>query len=72
MERQRVEEAVAAARIAAVQQAARNIAEAQLMDSLFGDPPPGKTRWPAGYKPQPSRKPVRKSSVHRKALKKDR
>jgi hypothetical protein len=51
--RQKVEAAVSQARIAAVQEAALNLAEAQLMDDLFGELPPGKTRWPEEYKACP-------------------
>ena len=61
-ERNKVEAAVADARIAAVKEAAKNLAEAQLMDALFGDPPPGKTRWPKGYTPVPGRDPLRGKS----------
>jgi len=59
-ERERVRVAVEAETVRAIKQAARNLAEAQLMDSLYGDPPPGETRWPAMYKPVAGRKPLRK------------
>ena len=59
-EREKVEDAVREARIAAVKEAAKNIAEAQLMDSLFNEPPPGGTRWPENYKPVSGRAPVRR------------
>ena len=59
-----VEAAVANARMTAVKEAAQNLAEAQLMDCLFNEPPPGKTRWPEAYKPVPGRAPLkRKSSI---------
>ena len=41
----------------AVQEAARNLAEAQLMDALFSDEP-GKSHWPSGYAPVPGRAPL--------------
>ena len=66
-ERRKVEDAVSEARMAAVKQAAKNIAEAQLMDSLFGDPPPGGTRWPEGYRPVPGREPVRRQRYKKEA-----
>ena len=61
-EREKVEAAVAAERIRAVQQAARNIAEAQLMDALSGSA--GQASWPAQYQPVPGRAPLRR---HKKA-----
>lgn len=62
-ERQKVEQAVSEARVTAVQEAAKNLAEAQLMDNLFGEPPPGKSRWDTvdGYKPMPGRQPLRRN-----------
>ena len=66
-ERRKVEDAVSEARMAAVKQAAKNIAEAQLMDSLFGEPPPGGTRWPEGYRPVPGREPVRRQRYKKEA-----
>ena len=66
-ERRKVEDAVSEARMAAVKQAAKNIAEAQLMDSLFGEPPPGGTRWPEGYRPGPGREPVRRQRYKKEA-----
>lgn len=62
LERNKVEQAVADARIAAVKEAAKNLAEAQLMDALFKEPPPGKTRWPEAYKPIPGRGPLPRKS----------
>lgn len=56
-ERRKVEEAVAIERVRAVQEAARNLAEAQLMDALFSDEP-GKSHWPSGYAPVPGRAPL--------------
>ena len=66
-ERRKVEDAVSEARMAAVKQAAKNIAEAQLMDSLFGEPPPGGTRWPENYKPVSGRAPVRRQRYKKEA-----
>ena len=66
-ERRKVEDAVSEARMAAVKQAAKNIAEAQLMDSLFNEPPPGGTRWPEGYRPVPGREPVRRQRYKKEA-----
>ena len=55
-ERQKVEAAVTAARISAVQEAARNLAEAQLMDSLFNEQVPA---WEGSkYQPVPGRSPI--------------
>jgi len=55
-ERERVDEAVAAERIRAVKQAARNLAEAQLMDTLFTP----STQAPYGdYKFVPGRRPTK-------------
>lgn len=72
-ERRKIDAAVAAAKMAAVQEAARNLAEAQLMDRLFTSTEDleatGQTRWPPGYTPVPGRKPLprRKAATKRKA-----
>lgn len=72
-ERRKIDAAVAAAKMAAVQEAARNLAEAQLMDRLFTSTEDleatGQTRWPAGYTPVPGRTPLprRKAATKRNA-----
>jgi Ca2+-binding EF-hand superfamily protein len=60
-ERTRTQSAVEAERVRAVKEAAKNLAEAQLMDTLYR--PSGKKLFPAQYKPVPGRKPLPKPGL---------
>lgn len=60
-ERTRTQSAVEAERVRTVKEAAKNLAEAQLMDTLYR--PSGKKLFPAQYKPVPGRKPLSKPGV---------
>jgi len=66
-ERDRVQRAVETERVRAVKEAAKILAEAQLLDALQGDSQAGRQRFPAQYRPVPGRKPLPRRNPKRDA-----